>query len=571
MLHSIRLRLILSYTALALLTIVLIGVIAITLVTRYMAEREKQTLTMNARTVARMAGRHMAQPLQDAHLQQLTITSSFLTNTEVQILDRSHQVLADSQSQQAGLETAPALMLRIELNPRGREALPGRNDGLKIILSGTDSPRSIFALDIENDQLEGVSTAFSIERRPGMLGDLLVHEEPDGTDGTNYANSPDISRTYPFYHRLWHVLFGRVQLSVPPTSTGPTVTLPVHLYDNVVGFVRMTNRYPLSAEPLIAIRRSLLVAGVGAILVAVLLGFLISRSLTAPLMELESVTQRMEGGDLTVRAAETTGEIGDLSRHFNRMAVRLQATFADLETERDALRRFIADASHELRTPLTALSQFVEILQGQAGSDPGIRSEFLTESQLQLERLQWLTGNLLDLSRLDGGVASLDFANHEPAELLEGAVAPFRSLAEEKSVDLRLVVDANLERVCCDRASMEIALANLLDNALKHAPVEGFVELAATTCGKMNVLSIQDNGPGICPKDRDRIFDRFYRGKDFEGLPGTGLGLAIVKSAVEAHGGNVRVEEGPGAKFTIEIPSDPSASQGGGQRAALLC
>ena len=306
-----------------------------------------------------------------------------------------------------------------------------------------------------------------------------------------------------------------------------------------------------------------MVAGLGAVLVAVLLGFLMSRTLTAPLMALESATQQMEEGDLAVRAPETVGEIGDVSRRFNSMAARLQASFADLASERDALRRFIADASHELRTPLTALRQFVEILQGQAGSDRETRSEFLGESQRQLERLQWITGHLLDLSRLDGGVASLDFVHHDLASLLEEALAPFRPLAETKQIDLRLAVAESLELICCDRASLGIALANLLDNAFKYTPSGGVVDLAATEDAHSTLLSVSDSGPGIQPADQERIFERFYRGAGSEPLPGAGLGLAIVKSAVEAHGGSVRVESNGGATFTIAIPAPPSLHQAG--------
>ena len=303
-----------------------------------------------------------------------------------------------------------------------------------------------------------------------------------------------------------------------------------------------------------------MVAGLGAVLVAVLLGFLMSRTLTAPLMALESATQQMEEGDLAVRAPESVGEIGDLSRRFNRMAARLQATFADLAAERDALRRFIADASHELRTPLTALRQFIEILQGQAGGKPETRSEFLGESQRQLERLQWITGHLLDLSRLEGGVAALDVSRHDLEALLEEALAPFRSTAEAKQIALRLSIANGPDTICCDRPSLMMALANLLDNALKFTPPAGVVELSATDNERATLLSVVDTGPGIQPADRERIFERFYRGEMSEHVPGAGLGLAIVKSAVEAHNGKVRVESSDGATFTLEIPKDLAGS-----------
>ena len=428
MLHSIRWRLIISYTALTLLTILLIGVVALSLLTRYMAAREYETLILNAEAVARMARPLLARPNQGPRLQQLAITSGFLTNTELRILDRDRRPVAYSQMRLTPLDSSQAVMrLLSELSRSGKEDWQKGLISPVIVVSGPGHPRGMVAMDVdESDPMIEEGAALSLERRPGFMGDRLVIVDPAGAsaDDTDAAQSgvatPD-NRTSP---RIWRIVFGYAPEAIPPPSEGPQVTVPVHQDDQVVGYVQMTNRYPFFAEPLLAIRRSLMVAGLGAILVAVLLGFLMSRTLTAPLMALASATQQMEEGDLAVRAPESVGEIGDLSRRFNRMAARLQATFVDLAAERDALRRFIADASHELRTPLTALRQFIEILQGQAGGKPETRAEFLGESQRQLERLQWITGHLLDLSRLEGGVAALDISRHDLEGLLEEALGP---------------------------------------------------------------------------------------------------------------------------------------------------
>ncbi len=558
MYHSIRWRLIFSYSALTLLTIVLIGIVAVSLVTGYMASRENETLTVNAEAVARMAGPLLLPPSPPARLQQLAITSSFLTNTDLQILDLGRHVLADSQLEPAGPDSARATLSMMQEMPRGAwDSLQTGLVGPFIIVSGRGHPRGMFALNVDRDSLHNVVTAFSVARRPGPWGGQLIIEESTIAASGERAHAPAEAGQPDrrLSQRLWHMLFGDAHHSTESGPAGPAVTVPVRFNEQVVGYVQMTNRFPFSAEPLQAIRRSLLAAGLGAVLVAVLLGYLMSRTLTAPLMTLQGAAQRMEEGDLTVRAPETGGEIGDLSRRFNRMAARLQATFADLAAERDALRRFIADASHELRTPLTALRQFVELLQGQAGGEPDTRADFLGESQRQLDRLQWITGHLLDLSRLDGGVASLDIASHDAADLLESALAPFRPLADEREVELRLRIAEDLDAIDCDRASLEMALANLLDNALKHTPSGGTVELAGSEEAGSTLLAVSDTGPGIDPADRDRVFERFYRGQASGQQPGSGLGLAIVKSAAEAHGGSVRLEGDSGATFVIEIPS----------------
>jgi len=565
MLNSIRWRLIISYAALTLLTILLIAVVALGLLSRYMAAREYETLLLNAEAVARIARPLLVRSGQGPRLQQLAITSGFLTNTELTILDKDKRALAHSQMRLTSLESRPDLLnfLR-ELARRERENWQKMMVSPVIVISGSGSPRGMFAMNLdEGGARNEESTALSLERRPGFLGDRLVIVDPDDASSDNADTTPSQSGTPSNRpsRQIWRIVFGHAPGSLPPPAEGPRVTVPVQQDDQVVGYVQMTNRYTFFAEPLLAIRRALFVAGLGAILVAVLLGFLMSRTLTAPLMALESATQQMEEGDLAVRAPETVGEIGDLSRRFNRMAARLQTTFADLAAERDALRRFIADASHELRTPLTALRQFVEILQGQAGTEPETRTEFLGESQRQLERLQWITGHLLDLSRLEGGVAALDIAQHDLSDLLEETLAPFRSTAAAKQIDLRLSPPDGHDTIWCDRASLQMALANLLDNALKFTPSGGVVELAATPDANATMLSVSDNGPGIQPADQEHIFERFYRGEMSEPLPGAGLGLAIVKSAVEAHGGTVRGESRDGATFTIELPTAPPQQQ----------
>jgi signal transduction histidine kinase len=236
------------------------------------------------------------------------------------------------------------------------------------------------------------------------------------------------------------------------------------------------------------------------------------------------------------------------------MAGRLEASFSDLAAERDALRRFIADASHELRTPITALRSFNELLQGPAAGDPAAQAEFLAESRVQLDRLEWVTRNLLDLSRLDAGLIELDHALHDAGELIEAAACGFWAMAREKAIDLTVRPPACPVAVRCDRARMELAVSNLLDNALKFTPAGGRVEIGADGRDDVVRLWVRDSGPGIEPEDLPRIFERFYRGQG-DGQ-GSGLGLAIVQSIVQAHGGQIWVEGEPGAGslFSIHLP-----------------
>jgi two-component system, OmpR family, sensor histidine kinase BaeS len=292
-----------------------------------------------------------------------------------------------------------------------------------------------------------------------------------------------------------------------------------------------------------------------------LAGLLVGRSLSAPLLGLADAAERMGSGDLATRApAAGSAETALLAREFNRMAERLESSFGELAAERDALRRFIGDASHELRTPITALKTFNELLSEGAAEDRAARDEFLAESARQLARLERITHGLLDLSRLDGGVAALDVRAEPVTELLEDAACAYKRIAEERKVQLSLATCGPDLTVTCDRRRVESALSNLVDNALKHTPAGGTVELGAHNGHGAVTFWVCDTGDGIDAVDAPHVFERFYRGKNAASGDGAGLGLAIVRSVAQAHGGSAALESAPGqgTRFTITLPLVPS-------------
>lgn len=315
----------------------------------------------------------------------------------------------------------------------------------------------------------------------------------------------------------------------------------------------------------VRMRYSLLVA----VAISVLALQVLARGMTAPLREMAAASRRMAAGDHTVRvsAASTRGrdEVGQLAADFNTMAAELERVDAQR-------RRLVADASHELRTPITALRALLENLaDGVTRPDP----DALAVALAQTERLGRLVEQLLDLSRLEAGEVPLHRSPVALAELAERAAAEARSHCASLDRQVAVEVDADDVQLPADPERLAQVLANLLDNATRHAPAGGTVRLLArrttrsigTPAGVR--IEVVDDGPGVAPADRERVFDRFARADDARTRTagetgGTGLGLAIVRWVVELHGGSVRIGEppgsavhGPGAgcRVVVDLPS----------------
>ncbi len=284
-------------------------------------------------------------------------------------------------------------------------------------------------------------------------------------------------------------------------------------------------------------------------------GVWLTRRALRPVGQIAASAGRIEENNLSERLpANGKDEFAELARVFNSMLDRVEGSFRRLEEAYDAQRRFIADASHELKTPLSTIKTRLGVALRKEQT-PERYVEHLTAIRGASNSMSSIVSDLLLLARSDEGKLLGSVHDIPLASLADEAasvVADVHGRTIESHVDEGLVVEG-------DEASVSRVLVNLLDNAARHTPPGGSVEIDGHQEEGSVVLRICDTGVGIPPEDVSRVFERFYRvaaARDRES-GGTGLGLAIVRSIVRAHGGHVSLESelGRGTTVTVVLPT----------------
>jgi signal transduction histidine kinase len=265
-----------------------------------------------------------------------------------------------------------------------------------------------------------------------------------------------------------------------------------------------------------------------------------------------------------------------LARH---AAVALALVTGQLATERElaALRArdagqttFISTVAHELRTPLTGLRGYLELILAGQVADPAIERDFLERSRTIVGSMGELVGDLLELSRLESGASGLEVGPFSLAEAGGQVAAGLLPIAIERGIRLSTAFPPRLRVARGDRRRVEQILTNLAGNALKFTPTGGTVELEARFDGAVAVVIVRDDGAGIPPEDRARIFERFARLAGHERITGTGLGLSIARDLARRMDGDLDVASVPGAgsAFVLVLPG-PAELESGSVAAAL--
>jgi heavy metal sensor kinase len=279
-------------------------------------------------------------------------------------------------------------------------------------------------------------------------------------------------------------------------------------------------------------------------------GYLLARRALAPIDHLASDARRITADRLHERLSvpNPTDEIG-------RLAAVINETFGRLEASFDQLRRFTADASHELRTPLAVVRGIGEATVSEKRS-PHEYEEAIGSMLEELDRLTHLVDTLLRLSHGDAGTIRLARERIDLAQLASDVASSLNILAEERQQRLTVDIDEHVA-VAVDRLVLREAITNVLDNAIKYSPSGSAISVRVGQEDGQAVIAVSDEGPGIAPEHRERIFDRFFRIDKARSREegGAGLGLAIAKWAVEIHGGQISAIARPtgGSEFRIHL------------------
>jgi len=491
---SLRYRLPLTYAAVALLAVLLVGGISFLILSTYYSGAERDYLKAGATRATRDLGSVDWTAVSSGDATSVSLATqkaagaALAIQVRVQVISSSGTTLADSGS--------PG---QIDPSAAGAQAQTGGTGGTGAAAGGG----------------KGEPGGGSGDGLPSPIGPGLF-----GGDGSGSATRS--SEVYEQPLTVNGTTVGTLRLSEAP-AYGTAI-----LRDTFVGWG---------------------LAAIAAVLLAGGLGLIWSRRLTRPLLRVTAASDRMAAGDLSVQVdVRRADEIGRLAHSFNSMAARTEHTVV-------ALRQFVADAAHELGTPLTALEADLELAYERSESQEGRR--LMKRAMHQAERLDRLSESLLQLSRLDAGEFSGGPLRLDLVEFMQSMADGAASRAEQAEIELRLHLPDEPVWVAGYADKLQTAVENLLDNALKFTDPGGRVILGLITDpGGTATLRVSDTGIGIPPEDLKELFGRFHRGRNANPYPGNGLGLAIVKATMDIHGGAVSVESGPGGStFALSLPT----------------
>ncbi|QUQ67751.1 sensor histidine kinase [Kutzneria sp. CA-103260] len=413
------------------------------------------------------------------------------------------------------------------------------------------------------------------------LGSTRTKVRPNGTVPIGQSNDDLCAITVLDPNgRVLHQYGASSGLPIPPLSSLQSMTnqhSPVTIsgtddFRIMVGtlpdgrYLMVSQSLRLSAATIYQLVAIEAVVTVLALALAAVLALRVSRFVLRPLDRMTDTAELIADGEMShrVRADDSPTEVARLGTSLNQMLGRLEHSFAQRQAAEEGLRQFVADASHELRTPLTSITGYAQLVRHGALADPDALADAMRRVEDEAKRMAALVDELLLLARLDQG-RPLESSPVDLVALAEAAVGDARAADCARTVRLSVADTepdgAGEHLVRGDRARLHQVLANLLGNVRAHTPPGTAAEVRISRDGEHEVIDVIDEGPGISAEQRDKVFERFFRGDASRtrtaGLAdGSGLGLSIVAAIAAAHGGHAGVQPSEhGAWLRVTLPA----------------
>jgi len=524
---SIRWRLPLSYALIALLATFALGIVLLTTLRGYYAQREFEHLDNNARAIGRVVAEMNRFNLSDEEIQAQLKSLSFLAQARIQLIGTDGAIIVDSGDGKEPRTIALTYNERLASTPD--------------ILYFIDKP--------------GLP---SVSGTVASAGTRYEWESSIDVGPSTGAFTPPIPPDDPLFGRRFLMAVAATPWGFGLNSERELILegrsdqlVKTPLFDDanqLMGYVQVSGGPAYGTEIVNGVARALMGAGVIAVVLAAGVGWFISRQMSAPLLLLADATRRMAEGMLSARVSMSReDEFGRLADSFNHMAARVENTVT-------TLRRFVADAAHELHTPITALHANLELAA--TDEDHAQQLIFVQRAQEQLQRLEAMTNSLLDLSKLESGATQAERTPVDMVALVSQVNELYASRAEQAGLAFRF--DTPDEPVIAEvnEAQLRRVICNLLDNAIKFTPENGLIRVGLRRGFNSIQIWVQDTGIGIPTEDLPYLFNRFRRARNAAAYPGSGLGLAIIKIIIEGHGGQVMVESSEqGTRFSLQLPA----------------
>lgn len=506
---NLRTRLTLSYLAVILLAMALLGFLSLSLLERYFLEAMEQSLVAQAQITAH----------------------ALIPGATALGPDQQEQVTPDPETL-AQERNAPAYN-QIQQQLTSNLSLQTQN----VLIPGDDGAENEFDLaSLGNASLQLSSQLDTRIRLLDPEGNVLVDSLPE-ENGAPVALLVD------------KVLAGEYAMNADGEETQDSMhlALPLVRGNQLIGAIYLSQPLDDLTAVVSDLRSRWLLAGLVAALLSAAAGLLLSRAISRPIGRLTVAARAVAGGDYDHQVpVRSRDELSQLSRAFNEMTSRLRIA---RQTQTD----FVANVSHELRTPLTSIKGMVETLRDGAVDDPQVRDRFLETVESETDRLIRLVRDLLTMTRADSKAMELKRKPTGLVELARIAAEQLEPVAAGRELTIEVVAPASLPPVNLDPDQISQVLLNLLDNAIKYSRPGGTITIEISQEGPEALVQVRDQGIGIPADQLPKIGQRFYRADRARSRSdgGSGLGIAIAQALVQAHGGRLWLESQHGAGTTV--------------------